>query len=84
MARLQQGRLACALRWLGSCGSEQALAPLGHQLAARIAEHASQPASAAESGTLFMCLRSGDACELCGHYFERETSRDERLVPASL
>ena len=45
MARLEQGRLACALRWLGSCGSEQALAPLGQQLAARIAEHASEPSS---------------------------------------
>ncbi|CAL5224153.1 g6790 [Coccomyxa viridis] len=45
MARLQQGRLACALRWLGSCGSEQALAPLGQQIAARIAEHASELSS---------------------------------------
>ena len=51
MARLQQGRLACALRWLGSSGSGQALAPLGQQLAARIAEHASQPSSAARPGT---------------------------------
>ena len=56
MARLQQGRLACALRWLGSCGGEQALAPLGQQLAARIAEHASQPASAAKPGSRFMRL----------------------------
>ena len=73
MARLQQGRLACALRWLGSCGSEQALAALGHQLAARIAEHASQPASAAKPGSLSMCLWPGSrgARRLCGAHIGR-------------
>ena len=56
MARLQQGRLACALRWLGSCASEQALAPLGQQLAVRIAEHASQPSTAAWPGNLSLYM----------------------------
>lgn len=50
MARLQQGRLASALQWLGRAGDEQALQPAGLKLAARIAEHAASSPSAADSG----------------------------------
>ena len=55
MARLQQGRLAAALQWLGRCGDAQAMEPAGRQLAASIAEHAAAAvdSSAAKSGEPF-------------------------------
>ena len=55
MARLQQGRLAAALQWLGRCGDAQAMEPAGRGLAAKIAEHAAAAVdgSAADSGQSF-------------------------------
>ncbi len=45
MQRLQQGRLAAALQWLGRAGDEGALAAAARPLVQSIAEHAAAPSS---------------------------------------
>ena len=73
MARLQQGRLAAALQWLGKCGDAQAMEPAGRGLAAKIAEHAAAALDGptADSGEPKSGepehLSSGHPISWCGH-----------------
>ena len=45
MERLQQGRLAAALQWLGRAGDEGALDAAARPLVQSIADHAASPSS---------------------------------------